>query len=756
MKPTRTQVGPCSLPWVAAGLVLLAAFARFTTVASAGLPGWFTDPWIDRSREATLTPMGSLLLDAMVWLGAVAAVFGERRRGRPVRMLAPGAILLGAIVIALHGFVLHSPEATGTDGSYGVRGHFGSLLLGSAWCSAMLGAWALSLVSRDHAIKRALVSIVLGAAALMAVKAALNTTIEHKGLVDHFAADPAAFLERQGIEPGSRAAEVFERRLRQTEATGWVSLSNAFGTVAGALALGLVAILAGVTRSGRGSRPGRAALAIASVVLAAVATLALTRSKGAIASTAGAGAILAAITVLRGRVPRRVLITGAVICTLAPLAAISARGLIGESLAERSLLFRWQYLVGASRVIADHPWFGAGPDGFKASYLLVRPPDAPEEVSSPHSVLFDWAAALGIAGVAWAGVWFAWLGRAVRVVLDDSDEPPTVDLHDEFRADVLTLAVCGGAGALSLWAEWASLSEPVAGAHLVGFLLWIIAARAVRRGLVSVGRRWTDTAALGAAMVVALHAHMEVTPTIDGTAALALGMLGLAATASLGQPKRVGGAVPLVSALGVGAIGSAVYALGPVRGWQSQLARSADEVALPGGGRPEVALARLDRAAARIPTDSGADEAAIRFQVVRAGGGTAAGGPGALEDDLLTGPDGALPRALRLSEDWPGSAGAWALRARVEEFVGRGSERPDLVDEAASSWDQVIALNPSGVAPLFERWRLAIATGDALAAQELADRLREADARMRAMDPLAGLSGPMRAAFDRWEARNGQ
>ena len=56
------------------------------------------------------------------------------------------------------------------------------------------------------------------------------------------------------------------------------------------------------------------------------------------------------------------------------------------------------------RVFGDHALTGVGPDGFQQAYLFAKNPLSPEEVSSPHSILFDWLSTLGVAGLAWGAL----------------------------------------------------------------------------------------------------------------------------------------------------------------------------------------------------------------------------------------------------------------------------------------------------------------------------------------------------------------
>jgi hypothetical protein len=80
------------------------------------------------------------------------------------------------------------------------------------------------------------------------------------------------------------------------------------------------------------------------------------------------------------------------------------RGLIWTDLGERSLLFRAFYAIGSLRIWGEYPFAGVGPDGFQDAYAAAKIPIATETVQSPHSVIFDWTATLGVFGLAWVGL----------------------------------------------------------------------------------------------------------------------------------------------------------------------------------------------------------------------------------------------------------------------------------------------------------------------------------------------------------------
>ena len=192
------------------------------------------------------------------------------------------------------------------------------------------------------------------------------------------------------------------------------------------------------------------------------------------------------------------------------------RGAFGERISELSLLFRWHYLVGAARVIADHPWLGCGPAWFKDAYMLVKVPINPEEVESPHSLLFDWAATLGVFGLAWAALWLAWLWRGIAHGARAADPEATRQAtQTSFHARALLALVPYCAFIICCATEWYALGLDLVLLLLVAVSAWWFAAR-----VVSVLDPRTHTLALvGASAALAAHAMIEVTPVNAGSAA---------------------------------------------------------------------------------------------------------------------------------------------------------------------------------------------------------------------------------------------
>ena len=93
----------------------------------------------------------------------------------------------------------------------------------------------------------------------------------------------------------------------------------------------------------------------------------------------------------------------AIACVVAALLGVVVRGTVLPEgfIGERSLLFRWHYMISSSAILGEQPFVGVGPDGYQPAYVRHRVPRNPEEVASAHSMFWDWLCALGLLGAAW-------------------------------------------------------------------------------------------------------------------------------------------------------------------------------------------------------------------------------------------------------------------------------------------------------------------------------------------------------------------
>ncbi|MFG0307269.1 MAG: O-antigen ligase family protein [Phycisphaerales bacterium JB040] len=524
--------------WLAAGLVLIPTFLR-AMVVHTPLPWWDADPSLSPPTGTRLAPSGTLLLDVVTLLGVgLAAWTCGTRAVRATALLGIGSIPV---------FVHASAESE-------------HLVVAGPWLSGLGVLLASAWLGRDPAIRRVLLGLGLGFVAVLLLRSLVQLWVEHAETVRSFRENREAVLASQGWAPGSGQARLFERRLEQPDVRAWFGTSNMLATFAGAGAS--YAVLRLVCEGDRARRLawlGSAALCLW--------LIALTGSKGGLGALLlglfGAGAWWAMgrnnrLQRLRAWVP-----IGA--CVLV-LLVVALRGVLGERLGELSLLFRAQYLEASLRIISGHPLVGVGPAGFQEAYLLAKNPLNPEEVSSPHSLAFDWLAMLGIGSAAWLLL----LGtRALRNAGDadpvEAEIPPS-SRAAATRALVLVpvLAFAGGA-----YVERDLLVPVDLLARIAGVGLWIAFARFV---LSDGGFDRARAPAVGLTIVLLGHAMIEMTPVRPGSAGLWFLLLGASAPGARerepdsGPQRTLAGSLVLLLAVPV-----AWVSLGTIRPWERHL-----------------------------------------------------------------------------------------------------------------------------------------------------------------------------------------
>lgn len=514
-----------------AGLALaLVPAALLALVTYDPFPGWGTDPAILPSPIVGLGPAGLAQSGTLMILGAVVYLLGLRldnARNAPLTFLL---MTLGGVGVTLH---VLAPSFRVDD-----------LAIGACWLGGAAAACVVAHAASDPPRRRLIAAALVSVAVALIVKGGVQVLIEHPQTVAEYRATRDAFLASQGWEPGSSMAAAFERRLFQPEASAWFGLANVYSTFAAWAFVFVAGLTAGAFLDRRGKTDRTTIVGLIVGLLFTLTGLALGGAKGGYAA-AGLGIAIATLAAwLRTRhrpIPSMLPPLLALAVVIAPILAVVARGLLGERLAELSLLFRWFYLQGAARIIADHPLAGVGPAGFKDAYILAKPPLSPEEVTSPHSLLFDWAACLGLFGLFWAALLLILAIRAARGSL-------TPDAHIETtnpRAEsALRLSLLGGWLALLLVAVGQE-SDGIGAEALLARLCGSVAAIAVGLLLLRALRHrpgwpWACTPA---ALAVIAHAQVEMTGAHPTSAPLLLVTVGLAAA---------GAAPPLLKPTGAG------------------------------------------------------------------------------------------------------------------------------------------------------------------------------------------------------------
>lgn len=791
-EPQKPAFAMGRVAWAAWFVVVLAAVTR-ALVNIETMPGWSIDPLRMVAPTTGVTPMQLLSLDLLTLAASGVLLFACAAGGVSMVLLVLGA--LGLVPAAWHG--LAGPAGLDIE----------SLQLGAAWAAAVVGAIALAHAARHERCARLSAAVLVGVIGVLALKGGMQVFLEHRETVRQFQASREAFLASQGLQPGSAGAAAFERRLMQPEATGWFGLSNVFAT----FAAGAMAMLAGWAVLSRRrvddpiDRPSEGwsgMLFIAALV--AAAALWFSHSKGGI----GAGLIglvlaIAALALNRIDRPRLARLSGfaGVGLVVGTIAAVAARGIVGERLGELSLLFRWFYWQGAARIFADAPLVGVGPAGFKDAYAVAKPALSPEEVASPHSVMIDFAATLGLGGLAWAGAFLVLIYAAGRAMLSRGNAA-MVTTHASTIADGASRTdarVVIGMATLALVASsfverYALVPEALA-ARVIGLALWALMGLAVLSLLRSkVGATSGRAVIAAAALAMAVHAQIELTGTWPTSASLFFAVLGLAAAPAI-SGRSHGMARVIAGGVVAAAIAAGVVALPRLARWEGALDAAAREAnplgeiwrridfVQAGNGRGENGegmaqiatsvgdalgefpansnagfnqqLARLtartaEAAARRLavavdaaPSHHRTREAATRVWLARSAALVQSGEPVS-----SAGVAEAFANAAALADAAGDDGGGLNLRASVALARYQATNDPAFLAAALDEWTAAAKLDPHNWTIPLRAMGAAATLGRSEEAKAWAKKSLEADALQR-LDPLRQLRPADRAVIDR-------
>lgn len=575
--------GPAALRWISLVLIFAPLIVRATT-QSTNLPDWDIDPTVLPLATPAIGPAGSMLIDAIILIGVALGLLGERERRwtrrESVLVLLAG---VGAVAAIAHGWVLPTPDAPP-----GVRGGLTDQRIGATWLSAIAAAVALHRMCARAEVRRVVLGLLLAFVLMITLRGLHQTVVEHPQLMRSFEANKERERIARGWSEDSPLWKSYLRRLSQADATAWFGLSNVFASFC-ATGLALGAALLALPRARRTSNrepapPRHAMLVVLLASLLSAAGIWAADSKGGYLLAIG-GLFLVGIGLTcrthprwQARLPVSWIGPGAV---AAALAAVVARGLIGERLDELSLLFRWFYQQATLRIFAEHPLWGVGPGGFQTAYLAAKNPLSPEEIVSPHSIFFDYLGTLGIWGIAWIALILCLLSGIGRGLLAPSDDAPLSQPRNALRVGMLTLAI---ATLVATWFETALTTPEAAFVRVAGLGLGCALIWALVRGQWGVG---ADRLALAAGgLTLALHAQIEVTASYPISAGLVLAAIAAAgATVPDSQPLATcSRRSPFVAAAACVAVSSLLLWTAGARSWpwQRQLRLAAEPARILG------------------------------------------------------------------------------------------------------------------------------------------------------------------------------
>lgn len=678
--------GRVRLDWLGLVLIAWSVLARALVMAEP-LPGWDADPTQITIAIIGLGPTGSLTLDALAWLGA-GLVFGSRK-GRVFDPLSGMAILAG-LCILIRAFLVDSGDVE-------------AIRIASAWAAGWVSCAAMIAAGRGAAARSVLGAVLLSAVLLLAAKALVQVFVEHPQMLAQFGRDRAASLMAQGFDPDSTQALIYERRLRQADPTAWFGLSNVLASFA---AMATVAFTIGACHL---QRHARLLMLLVAVLAGFVLVL--------IGSKAGFGVLTLGViaAIARRLAPARLARLAVLTLIAVPTLAVAARGLSGVPEGERSLLFRWFYANGATRVTLDHFPLGTGASGFQDAYALVKSPTATEDVTSPHMILWDYAATQGLFAMipVSAIVWITW-----RVAGTRRTYAPHVASARRCRSlQPLIAAMILPPVMLGVFLESQATTIEGAVARLLGIFAW--------GGIAVALTRWalpTRGMLASAGFVLLAHAQLDMVLSLPGSAPLALAVIGLAAVSSHGLGRLLPRLV-LPACCAIGLVLSAL-SLPRVWGWESLLRRSS-------AGLAEVIEARDALAqGSTTPADTRAIDARFREAAFSA------------FEDLLEAA-GRMPRDPRTASE-AGTMGArLAASLPGADSLAKGL---DAITKAEAVLGQSLRARPRSSTAIqlgllgLQRARLDPALADEARTQALADIERAAALAPRSARPPAILA----------------
>ena len=555
------------IAWTGVVLVSILCVMR-AMIEHDPFPWWSSDPFVFAPPIVGLTPRWALLLNVGIILASFSTLVGQHLRGFGVSNLIAILLAIGLGVIGYHA-------------SVDLESVLDSSTIAAVICAFVTGSQIYTIPGATKIIG----GVLLGFAAMLTSIGVYEVFVTHPETMRMYEQSRDSFL---------------------AEPIAWFGLTNVFASFVAASGAGLLTLCVAGWKQHRFM--GFVALGGAMV---SIVGLYLCGSKGG-GAVFVLGVALGMVMIARPSFRRGNLIIG--LCALVILGLV-ARGLIGESLGERSLLFRYQYLIGSVRVWFANPALGIGPGMFQDGYALLKPALSPEDVASPHNVALAWIATLGLGGIALVGIVFR---SVASVALSQTKDPVTskTDGDDQLIKLGLLLVIVPTIASLNMQAPILSQSGLVP--IMIGAVLWGAIATAIIRSAF-------DQRALGLALlifgsVLLVHAMIEVTGTMIVSAPIwALGIGVAIWKPKPDPPERLGNLIAAVCMFGIGVFLLSRWA--PINRWERALHASAENAqviaevhgslnALEDASNPDLLLAQASDQLSELlgfPLDSSLD-----------------------------------------------------------------------------------------------------------------------------------------------------
>jgi len=493
--------------------LVIAAIAVARCLVTVLSEVWFdVDPLLDSTAPVGLSPSMLILFDMALVAAALVGFVARAMEGKGASLWISGLwvlpIIFGVMIWLTRG------------------AHHAQVIM--PWVAGVTAAAALVHFCCDAGTRRLVLAVLVSGVVALGFQAFVQWAWTIPETAAWFDAHRDEALALIGLEPGSIAAAVYERRLVEGGATGWFTSANLLGGMMAALTVLWSALVLDAAR--RKSSAWIGGVACAGAMLAA-AVVGITESLTALLvliigllllvlyarrlmSLSSAKWLAIGLPILAAAAPILVL------WTASPDTSISG---------VRSLVIRGQYVEGAAGVVADAPLQGSGPGRFQDAWLGARPVGAPEEIVSSHSMLFDWVAQLGVSALGWVILvgFLAWcVGRRLEHPVSESTLSPMWTV----AGSVITGFVVIALASVGIVGEWPHLHETERLVRIFGLLsvpvMALTAAVCLRGELARIG-------VVVAVVVLLLQAQVDMAVWQSATVVWTLAVVGASASISV-------------------------------------------------------------------------------------------------------------------------------------------------------------------------------------------------------------------------------
>ena len=350
-------------------IALRTMFTESPSAQSAALPANLNDSVYSLSISAVL------ILSFVVWFitGFCSKRFLYRLTGIEV------GLCLFCVAAIVAGFAAANKRAAITN--------FATLL------APILMAVLLVQILDSRTKVKLLLAVIAALGVVSAYQCAEQFFFSNQMTIEQYEQNREAVLGPLGIQPGTFAQFLFEHRLYTKGVRGFFTTSNSAGSFALLASFAAIGLFIDKFKNRKNDAFGPLRLVSCGIAVAVVIFgFAITRSRGAIIASLAATAMFIAY-LLFGNWLKRYKKAIFIVCLLFFVAGgfvVIRYGITrGRLPGGNSMLVRWQYWSGATKMYADHSITGVGGGNFGSFYPRYKAASALESVADPHNFVLS-------------------------------------------------------------------------------------------------------------------------------------------------------------------------------------------------------------------------------------------------------------------------------------------------------------------------------------------------------------------------------